>query len=141
MIRKRAVGPLVFSNEIPSAYVQCSMAQGTPMSEAGPLWIEGDGGGVILADLEWVLAQTPRDAERIYQTAFELNGEGHTGLIQIPDKGPAVLVAVCAGYGDGEFPCYWGINGKGEAINLTIDFLVYGRFDENDCWQHAFRRV
>lgn len=131
---------VVFSNEVPIAYVPCKWAQESAASDTEPCKIGVQGGAIVFADFRWIRGHSPRDAERIYETCFALNVVGHPGAVQIPSRGKTDLVAVSAGYGDGEFPCYWGINKQGLPVNLVIDFLVYGRYDESGCWQHAFQR-
>ena len=41
---------------------------------------------------------------------------------------PPDWVDVHSGYGDGGYPCYWGIGDDGEVVSLTVDFLVAAAF-------------
>ena len=36
------------------------------------------------------------------------------------------VVMFASGWGDGYYPCYWGMNAKNEIVELVIDFLVIG---------------
>lgn len=44
----------------------------------------------------------------------------------IPGSEKHNVVMFHSGFGDGYYPCYWGIDAKGDICSLIVDFMVFG---------------
>ena len=42
-------------------------------------------------------------------------------------------IVVSSGYGDGSYPCYWGLDAQGKPVSLVVDFLVIAEFLTDRC--------
>jgi len=43
----------------------------------------------------------------------------------LPNKPALNIIMFHSGYGDGAYPCYWGIDGRGKICSLVVDFQVF----------------
>lgn len=43
----------------------------------------------------------------------------------LPNKPDLNVIMFHSGYGDGMYPCYWGINDAGKICSLVVDFMVF----------------
>jgi hypothetical protein len=65
-------------------------------------------------------------ADAVLQPALAAGpAQGQAGWIA---KGAGALAVAC--WGEGLYPAYWGLDQQGQAVELVIDFLVLGAFDE-----------
>ncbi|WP_405064458.1 DUF4241 domain-containing protein [Kribbella sp. NBC_01505] len=95
-----------------------------PAEEPGESNVIGvDAGNVAILDLATLVSCEAQQVEELFQeqslllldaagTVFSLTG----------DANDAVMVT--SGYGDGAYPCYWGVADDGTIAALVVDFLV-----------------
>ncbi|TDD44810.1 DUF4241 domain-containing protein [Kribbella antibiotica] len=95
-----------------------------PAEVAGESNIIGvDAGNVAILDLATLVSCEAQQVEGLFQ-------EHSQRLLDVPgvvfsltgDVNDAVMVT--SGYGDGAYPCYWGVAEDGTIASLVVDFLV-----------------
>lgn len=86
-----------------------------------------DAGSIAIFDVASFLTLTHRAKARVEEA---LVGEAAkppvASLISLETERDCVLVE--SGWGDGAYPCYWGIDQHGELAALLVDFLVLAEF-------------
>jgi hypothetical protein len=48
-------------------------------------------------------------------------------------RSPGDAVIVGSGFGDGAYPCYWGVDAQGDIARLVVDFQMLGTFLDESC--------
>lgn len=63
-----------------------------------------------------------------FKTMFEKNAATDTGAhwinFTIPHSTLHNVIMFSSGFGDGNYPCYWGVNAGNEVCSLVVDFFV-----------------
>lgn len=82
-----------------------------------------DAGNVALLDAGALVKCQAQRVEQLFQERIGL-------LMEVPgtafalDGGAEDVVMVSSGYGDGNYPCYWGVAADGSLTSLVVDFRV-----------------
>lgn len=82
-----------------------------------------DAGNVALLDAGALVKCQAQRVEQLFQERIGL-------LMEVPgtafalDGGAVDAVMVSSGYGDGNYPCYWGVAADGSLTSLVVDFRV-----------------
>jgi hypothetical protein len=81
---------------------------------------------VSICDLESLLGCDTQTVERLFSHAVD--GLLQSGAVLLPltgERGVAPeAVAASSGWGDGEYPVYWGVSEYGYPVELLVDFLL-----------------
>lgn len=98
-----------------------------PADTAGGGHVIGvDAGNIAIFDVASLVGIEARARERIFleyadrgdddvrprASLFALGSEAHEGVV------------LDSGFGDGAYPCYWGLDAHGSVVTLLVDFLV-----------------
>lgn len=63
-------------------------------------------------------------SDRLLANAEPGSMVGHWYHFIIPDSPNHAVAMFSSGYGDGRYPCYWGLDAEGKVTHLVVDFLV-----------------
>jgi hypothetical protein len=87
---------------------------------------------VAICDLESLLGCDTQTVERLFSDVVDGLHESAAVLLPLRrDRGAAPdAVAASSGWGDGEYPVYWGVSKHGLPVQLLVDFLLVE--DETD---------
>lgn len=80
-----------------------------------------DAGNVAIMDLSAVTGVTSRDKDRAFEV-FAANQAARYCLLSLASENDTVISD--SGWGDGGYPVYWGLDGKGQPCSLVVDFLL-----------------
>jgi hypothetical protein len=82
-----------------------------------------DAGNVAILDLATLVSCEAQQVEELFeQQSLRLLEDAGTVFSLTGDVNDAVMVT--SGYGDGAYPCYWGLADDGTIASLVVDFLV-----------------
>ncbi|WP_433020697.1 DUF4241 domain-containing protein [Kribbella sp. CA-294648] len=82
-----------------------------------------DYGNVIIADLANLVRCEAQQVEELYVRQTEhLDAAPGTTFSLLGDVTDSAIVT--SGYGDGAYPCYWGVAADGTLVALVVDFLI-----------------
>ncbi|MEV0797838.1 DUF4241 domain-containing protein [Kribbella sp. NPDC050281] len=82
-----------------------------------------DAGNVAILDLATLVRCEAQQVEELFQEqSLRLLDAAGTVFSLAGDVNDAVMVT--SGYGDGAYPCYWGVAENGTIASLVVDFLV-----------------
>ncbi len=95
-----------------------------PAEMAGGSNIIGvDAGNVAILDLATLVTCEAQQVEELFQQqSMRLLDNAGTVFSLTGDVNDAVMVT--SGYGDGAYPCYWGLAEDGTIASLVVDFVV-----------------
>ncbi len=95
-----------------------------PAKVAGESNIIGvDAGNVAILDLATLVSCDAQRVEELFQEQSLRLLDGAGAVFSLTgDVNDAVMVT--SGYGDGAYPCYWGVAEEGTIASLVVDFLV-----------------
>ena len=90
-----------------------------------------DAANVALFDVGAFVQLDAWTKERLFETYVDLDRRPIASSMTLRDAGDGVIVET--GFGDGAYPCYWGVDANGDIARLFIDFLMLGDFLEESC--------
>ncbi|MCW3090149.1 MAG: hypothetical protein JWP81_1218 [Ferruginibacter sp.] len=64
-------------------------------------------------------------AAEFKKNAVEADDIGNWVNFYLPNNPNFNIIMFHSGYGDGLYPCYWGMNGEGKICSLIVDFQVF----------------
>lgn len=62
--------------------------------------------------------------ERLYETHVVEGGNPFASVFALQPGGATDCALATSGYGDGAYPCFWGVDARGGIARLVVDFLV-----------------
>lgn len=84
-----------------------------------------DYGNVAVLDLGSLLECDTRTVERVVSDVFDGLVEDGAVLASFGEMpGSPVVAAASSGWGDGEYPAYWGLSQSGDPVVLVVDFQL-----------------
>jgi hypothetical protein len=115
-----------FSNNAPVAWEQAKREDEDPTPlPPGEFWgfgVDSGMAGFFDGDAALALADDESWADRFQ--AADASRTSPTCQIILEESTGASVVACMAGYGDGGYPCFWGLDAQGIPVCLVADFLV-----------------
>lgn len=84
-----------------------------------------DAGNVAISDVSALLTIKTRQKEKQLEK-FAQDSNGLTAATMLTLVKPDDCVVAFSGYGDGEYPVYWGVDRSGKPAVLVVDMLVLG---------------
>lgn len=80
---------------------------------------------IAVLDLVSLLECDTRTVERLVSDVFDGLLESAAMLLSFGEvPGTPVVAAASSGWGDGEYPVYWGLSERGDPVVLLVDFLL-----------------
>ena len=89
-----------------------------------------DAANVVVFDVAAFAQLDAWEKERVFEANIE-GGRPLARMMTLRSPGDAVIVGT--GFGDGAYPCYWGVDAEGNIARLFLDFLMLGTFLEESC--------
>lgn len=89
----------------------------------GTHMVEVEAGNVAIVDFGSISTCEVQHVEELYEQVVVDRQDTPGTVFSLTDASPDAVV-VTSGYGDGSYPCYWGVAVDGSLTELVVDFLV-----------------
>lgn len=81
-----------------------------------------DAANVAIFDVASLVRLTKEDHERVHEELASCEEEPQVLLASMSEENDCVIVE--SGYGDGVYPCYWGVDADGVVTVLQVEFIA-----------------